>query len=230
MKPHFNLDPPPGFRGLDPDREVKRYQRNLPHWRQEGATYFVTFRLIDSLPQPKLNELKSLRDKLDRTLRSAPADEEEQWRQHAKMVMQKSEAWLDQGMGGCELADHSNREIVHDALLYFHMKRHETGAFVVMPNHVHALLRPLEDFSLEKILKSIKRESARKINARSGKTGSLWQEESYDRIVREPEHLWRCLQYIGKNPAKANLGQGDDIRWISESWREYAWNFTDEDL
>ena len=37
------------------------YQRHLPHWRQDGATYFVTFRLADSLPQSKLDELKALK-------------------------------------------------------------------------------------------------------------------------------------------------------------------------
>ncbi len=228
MKGHFFLDPPPEFQGLDPDGEIQLYERNLPHWRQQGATYFVTFRLVDSLPKSKLNELKSLRDTLAQELKNWPSNQDELWKQHAKMVMKKSEGWLDQRLGSCVLRNDSNRKIVHDALLYFHMKRHETGAFVVMPNHVHTLLRPLGDYSLEQILRSIKRESARKINAESGKSGAFWQEESYDRIVREPEHLWQCLQYIGKNPAKANLGQGDDRRWVSETWRECGWDFKDE--
>ena len=51
----FNLDPPPGFRGLDPHRPVKIYTRNLPHWRQAGASYFVTFHLADALPAARKN-------------------------------------------------------------------------------------------------------------------------------------------------------------------------------
>jgi hypothetical protein len=47
----FNLPDPPGFRGLDPNLPIRFYQRHLPHWRQVGATYFVTFRLADSIPQ-----------------------------------------------------------------------------------------------------------------------------------------------------------------------------------
>ena len=62
----FNLPPPPGFRGLQPDIPVKMYQRHLPHWRQKGATYFVTFRLADALPQSKLDLLKRWRETWER--------------------------------------------------------------------------------------------------------------------------------------------------------------------
>jgi hypothetical protein len=57
----WNLDPPPGFQGLHPDKPVTMYRRHLPHLRQAGATYFVTFRLGDSLPREMLDELSSLR-------------------------------------------------------------------------------------------------------------------------------------------------------------------------
>ena len=50
----INPAPPPGFRGLNPEQPVQIYYRHLPHWRQAGATYFVTFRLADALPQEKL--------------------------------------------------------------------------------------------------------------------------------------------------------------------------------
>jgi hypothetical protein len=56
-----NLPSPPGFQGLHPDKPVTTYVRHLPHWRQGGATYFVTFRLGDSLPQSKLDELDQMR-------------------------------------------------------------------------------------------------------------------------------------------------------------------------
>jgi hypothetical protein len=57
----FNLTAPPHFRGLHPDLPVTAYHRHLPHWRQQGATYFVTFRLGDALPQSKLRLLKRMR-------------------------------------------------------------------------------------------------------------------------------------------------------------------------
>jgi len=58
---NWNLEPPPDFQGLCPNIPVTFYFRHLPHWRQDGATYFVTFRLNDSLPQAKLRELESLK-------------------------------------------------------------------------------------------------------------------------------------------------------------------------
>jgi hypothetical protein len=42
------------FKPLREDEGVMRYRNHLPHWRQDAVTYFVTFRLGDSIPQPKL--------------------------------------------------------------------------------------------------------------------------------------------------------------------------------
>ena len=44
------------FRGFDPYDEVRTARRRLPHWRQPGVSYFVTFRLADSVPQPLLRQ------------------------------------------------------------------------------------------------------------------------------------------------------------------------------
>ena len=57
----FNLDPPPGFRGLNPYEPITIYNRNLPHWRQAGESYFVTFNLADALPASKRHELEAMR-------------------------------------------------------------------------------------------------------------------------------------------------------------------------
>jgi len=117
------MDSPPGFRGLGPGRKIELYERNLPLWLQEGATYFVTFRLTDSLPQPKLDELKALRQRLVETLeRSDGLSREErdrEWQELARESMEKTEAWLDQGMGSCVLKAPGNRKVVEDVLLFF---------------------------------------------------------------------------------------------------------------
>jgi hypothetical protein len=54
----------------------------------------------------------------------------------------------------------------------------------------------------------------------------LWQEESYDRIIRDEEHLYHCLQYIGDNPRRANLSPNDFVRWVRPAWVPLGWNFT----
>ena len=58
-------------------------------------------------------------------------------------------------------------------------------------------------------------------------TGPLWTQESYDRIIRDEEHLYRVLQYIGNNPAKAGLPEPQWQRWIDPEWEKVGWKFDD---
>jgi len=79
-----------------------------------------------------------------------------------------------------------------------------------MPDHVHLLLKPFvlaseKDFSLSKILQSIKGFSSREINRVKGTKGPLWQEESYDRIVRDYDEYLEKWNYIRSNPVKTGL-------------------------
>jgi REP element-mobilizing transposase RayT len=86
------------------------------------------------------------------------------------------------------------------------------GDFVIMPNHVHAIVAPFSGKALERLLQSVKRYSAVCINALFGRTGrTLWQKESYDHIVRDDAELERIRQYIENNPAKAHLKPGDYV-------------------
>jgi hypothetical protein len=50
-------------------------------------------------------------------------------------------------------------------------------------------------------------------------------DESYDSIVRDPEHLWRCLQYIGNNPGKAKLPSDHYDKWVCPDWVKLGWGF-----
>ncbi|MBE9565487.1 MAG: hypothetical protein IMF16_01910, partial [Proteobacteria bacterium] len=84
------------------------------------------------------------------------------------------------------------------------------NALTVMPDHVHILATPLEEasgrwFVLAKILHSVKFGSALKINRLRGRRGSLWQSESFDRIVRDEKEFDEKASYILGNPVKAEL-------------------------
>ena len=78
-----------------------------------------------------------------------------------------------------------------------------------MHNHVHAVMKPIDGFELEEILSSIKGFVSRKVNKLLGRQGKLWEQESYDRIIRDDEHLYQVIQYIGNNPAKAGYNPID---------------------
>ncbi len=91
------------------------------------------------------------------------------------------------------------------------VKELENFAYCIMPNHVHWVFRtlPLDDTGapvyLQDILYSVKRFSATHINKRMNRTGSVWQEESFDTTIRDEVHLHRAIEYTLNNPVKAGF-------------------------
>ncbi|RCJ18664.1 transposase [Nostoc sp. ATCC 43529] len=102
------------------------------------------------------------------------------------------------------------REIVFNSCLFFDKNRYQIFVFVVMTNHVHLLIQPLlksenEFWSLSSIMKSIKGYSAKQIPKVMKHIGTVWQDERYDRIVRNDEEFQQYWEYIRQNPVKAGL-------------------------
>jgi valyl-tRNA synthetase len=198
-----NLPSGQEFRGFDEFADVEVTRRRLPHWKQHGATYFVTFRLADSIPADKLAYLEEERD---RWLASHPEPwSEEQKREYYKRFCVPIERWLDAGYGSCVLAEPEAAAIVACALKHFDAQRYHLRSWVVMPNHVHALVTPKAGNRLSDLLHTWKRFSAREINRLRGRKGQLWQHESYDHIVRSEESLHRIATYIERNPEFAGI-------------------------
>ena len=222
----FEREPPPGFRGLHPDLPIRFYARHLPHWRQEGATYFVTFRLNDALPPDELKALKALRDNWERT-HSSPRTEKD-WEDFARIVTQRTETCLDKGYGACYFREPSNAVLLENALRHYQETRCFVPCLTVMPNHAHAIMKPLPGCELEDTLKLMKGYVARQINLKNETAGSLWEQESYDRIIRDGNHLNNIIQYIGRNGPKAGLPEGKYRRWIHSDWHAAAWTFLSE--
>jgi putative transposase len=117
----WNLPPPPGFQGFREDLPLEIYTRHLPHWRQEGATYFVTFRLADSLPQTKLDELAALRREW--ADKHPPPHTREQLETLTYEMTSRTEHWLDQGMGTCVLKEPSFAAILTQTMHHFDSTR-----------------------------------------------------------------------------------------------------------
>ncbi len=221
----WNLEPPPNFQGLREDLPIEVYQRHLPHWRQRGATYFATYRLADSIPQECWDLLQRLQ--AEWMTKNPPPHSLEALDQLARILYYRTEYWLDQGMGSCILQEERISQLVDESLKHFHLIRYELGASVIMSNHVHCILRPLPtlNIELEDLLGNHKVFCAKRINNLLDQSGVIWQQESYNRIVRDPEHLWRCLQYIGKNPLKAGRSCESCRLWVNPQWEEIGWGF-----
>lgn len=106
---------------------------------------------------------------------------------------------LAQGHGACWLRDPEIAKMVRAAILCFDGQRYQAGELAIPPNHVHVLVRPLAVYDLEQVLHSWKSFSAKAINKRVGRSGSVWQHESYDRLVRDTTELRRTERYIRNN-------------------------------
>ena len=173
---------------------VYAHERNLPHWRQAGVTYFVTFRTADSLPQTKVRLWAERRAQwIER--HPEPLDDAAR-QEYAELFPIQIQRWLDNGYGACTLDDPELRAIVEESLCYHDRKRYLLHQYVVAANHVHALVTPLPGYPLSKVVGAWKSFSAKRINERIGKRGVFWQQDSHDHIVRSPEDVSRICEYI----------------------------------
>ena len=143
------------------------YRRRPPHWRQDNAAYFVTWRLMPH--QPEL---------------SAP-----------------------------------ERDGIVEALTAFDGARYVLLAYVVMNDHVHVVLSELKTYSLDQIVHSWKSFTANRLQRRHGRVGRLWQDEYFDRIVRDESEFWQKVDYILSNPAK---------RWPDLASYKWVWARVEE--
>jgi REP-associated tyrosine transposase len=114
------------------------------------------------------------------------------------------------------ILNNEERKVIMSALQYFDGDRYELYACVVMDDHVHVLVKPLGAYRLQKLVHSWKSFTAHKLRRES--TRRLWQEEYFDRIVRDEKEFLDNAQYILNNPLK---------RWPEVE--EYPWVWVKED-
>ncbi len=190
------------------------YRRHLPHWQPRGAVLFVTFRLkgpppvgaVESLPGKHLLETKDILDERSSFYR---------WNDR-----------LDRNpQGPFWLAQPAVAPLVQEALHYRDKREYCLFGFCIMPNHVHAVLEPLENgdsrpFQLSRIMQSLKRHTARKANLILGRKGAFWQDESYDHVIRNEGEFERILSYVLENPVHAGL--------VSD-WEDWPWKYCKSD-
>ena len=190
----------------------------LPHLKREGGTYFVTFRLAGTLPAELIQKLKRERELILQQALMAKRpltwhEQEELFRWYSSRV----DAYLDAGHGDCFLQRPEIADLVAGALKFFEGKRYELRAWVVMPNHVHAVVWPNPPWTLSEILHSWKSFTSNEANRKLERTGhAFWQEESFDHLVRDDEDMARCCHYTTMNPVNARLcAHPEDWMWSS---------------
>jgi REP element-mobilizing transposase RayT len=164
----------------------------LPHFDGGSVSQFITCRLADSLPQKILERWRM-------ELAARPIENID------REVLILAEKFLDKGYGECYLKQPQIAEIIKRSLLKFDGERYKLLAWVIMPNHIHVLLRPINDWSLSSILHSFKSFTASEANKVLGRKGRFWMREYFDRYIRDAEHFEKAFRYIENNPVKAGL-------------------------
>jgi len=203
----------------------------LPHVKREGVSYFVTFRLADSLPREVLLKFQAERAARLRTFFAAsearkkdtatpmPSESEDEINRDYNRDVER---YLDRGAGACYLRRPEIAELVANAMRYFEGQRYYLSEWVVMPNHVHAVLRPMANHSIGEIMKSWKGYTAREANKTLNRIGEpFWQQEPFDHWIRDDEERARICRYVRNNPVTARLcAAPEDWRW-SSAWPDW---------
>ena len=177
-------------------RTIEIRTRRLPHWTANEGTYFVTFRLADALSTELAARIAA--------------------RKRNSLLTQR---FLDRGHGRCWLKDHRVAQIVDRAIRFFDDERYVLHAWTIMPNHVRAAFRLCGGWSLDSVTQSWKGFTSRQANAMLGRSGTFWQEESYDALLHDQHDLDRVIAYIEANPVKAGL---IDWPWVTVLRTEFS--------
>jgi predicted dehydrogenase/threonine dehydrogenase-like Zn-dependent dehydrogenase/REP element-mobilizing transposase RayT len=195
------------FIPFNPNTKTDKTRRNLPHWEQEGVTQFVTFRQADALPQEVLAQWS--RDEEAWLVQHPRPWSAETEHLYDDFFHERKEQSLDQGYGSCLLADPEVSVIVRNAMHHFDGERYILDDYVIMPNHVHVLIKPLPGHDLSSIMHSWKSFTSREIKKRhSLGEAPFWQAERFDHALRSEAILELKREYIRQNPVKSGLRSG----------------------
>src|SRR5258705_9693691 len=101
-------------------------------------------------------------------------------------------------------------------------------AWVIMPNHVHAVV-DIWNVPLAKLVNQWKGKSSREANKLLGRTGPFWQADYFDTVLRDSDHVRRATRYTEENPVKAFLVKAArEWTWSSAHYRDgherLVWN------
>jgi REP element-mobilizing transposase RayT len=189
---------------LDENNFSGWHQRGyLPHRDEPGLTQLVTFRLYDSMPLSRRTEWESIlkiEDVRDRRT--------------------NLERYFDRGAGECWLARPDIAKCAENALLYFNTQRYQLHAWVIMPNHIHIIVK-IGNAPLAKLMQSWKQFISRESNKLLNRKGDFWQREYWDTYMRDENQMLTATKYIENNPVKANLvREPRDWPWSSARFRD----------
>jgi putative transposase len=197
--------------------EVNVRRRLLPHWDTAHGLYFITFRLLDAIP---LATYVRLERQKHAAIAAAEKLTDGRERDSAIAIAERDfrggiEICLDEGHGDCVLANPAAARAAHEKLLALGRDLMVLIAHAIMPNHVHVVMG-LGERDLGTTMQRIKGGMSFDVNHAVGRTGTLWDGDYYDTLIRDQTHLQNAISYTMNNPTKARL-------------TEWPWTFFSED-
>lgn len=179
------------------------FKRHLPHLHFDEGIYFITSRLYD----PRLFIYEH---KIARELNNLSEIDFQNHFIKYDSILNDSKTNIDY------LKKVDVAQILVNELCKYDNKEYVLIAYTILSNHFHLLFKLLNGNSgISKIMKNIKGRSSIYINRELNRTGKLWQDESYDRWIRDDIELYFVIKYILENPVSAGL---------VDCWKK--WEFT----
>lgn len=179
----------------------------LPHFDGGEICQFITLHLGDSMPREVWQRWK--------------LELEHEKDEDAKAILYtRYEKYLDEGYGACHLKDSRIADVVQESILRFNGDRYKLRPWVIMPNHVHFMITPISPWRISDIIQRLKSYTSHQANKILRRTGKFWQEDYFDRYIRNYEHFEKTAAYIENNPVKARLcKKASDWRWSSANYK-----------
>ena len=185
-------------------------RRNLPHLYFDEGIYFITYRLANSYPYSRIAK----KQRLNKEVKSSNGFKKHFIRYD--LQLDRNNTYVNYLLVP-EIAN-----ICKYTIHYYNNIQYKLICYCIMPNHIHLVFELLSgNKGISKIMQSIKRISARKSNIILNKKGKFWQDESYDRWVRDDIELYFIIRYVLQNPVSARL---------VNNWYEWEHCFCNKDF
>jgi REP element-mobilizing transposase RayT len=166
--------------GTLPTPNVKR--KFLPHIDMIEHYQFVTFRTFDSIDE----FVKKIRN--------------------SNTINKLKEYNIDKYIDNSKKGYYLNGEVLEYLKSFLKSKDkdiYDLVSFVIMPNHIHILFK--QNIALSKIMQILKGSTSFKINKMLKRSGAFWEQNYYDKVIRDEKHFNLVYDYIKNNPIKVGL-------------------------
>jgi len=186
------------------------WRAQLPHWEVEAGFYFITVRCAGTLPKAVTDRLRETQEALAK-IEANSTDFEIMQRRYFQTV----EKYSDSHQGFCPFRNTVCAQQMIKSLPDLAEWGWNVPNWVIMPNHIHIIAKTEAGAGdMKTVLSRWKGKTSRLANKTLNRSGSFWQRDWFDRVVRHEAELKRTIEYIRQNPVKAKL---------CSSWQDYPW-------